>query len=105
MYRGGAGRRAARVARSQLAIRLGLAVYAAACAATALRCIALALGLPDTVWTVKTLLSLSSPLVRPLLLVPGSTRAVIGSATLADLTVALLLVALPLLLLARRGGG
>lgn len=89
-------RRAAQVVRSQLALRLGLAFYAAASALIALRLVILALSFPDSVWTVKTLLAISAPLVLPFTLLPVGQRTIIGSATLSDLTAALILCALPL---------
>lgn len=101
-YQARSSRRAAQVVRSQLALRLGLALYAAASTLIALRVVILALSFPDSVWTVKTLLSLSAPLVMPLTLVPVGQRTLIGSATLSDLTAALILCALPLPILSRR---
>lgn len=95
-------RQAAQVARSQLGVRLGLALYAAIAAAIALRCLVLVFAFPATVWTVKAILTASSPLIVPLSPVPGAQRIIVGSATLADLTAALVLLAVPLLLLGRR---
>jgi hypothetical protein len=60
------------------------------------------LALPESVWSVGTILSLSSPIVRPLTVVPPANRVVAGAATLSDLTTTLLLLALPLALLGRR---
>ncbi|MCC7023823.1 MAG: hypothetical protein IT338_13460 [Thermomicrobiales bacterium] len=105
IYQGRSSRRPSQVAKSQLALRLGLAIYAALCATIALRTIVLVFRFPDTVWTVQTILSLSAPIVLPLSFLPGGERAVIGSATLADVTAALLLMALPLPLAGRRGRG
>jgi hypothetical protein len=102
IYQGRASRHAAQVARSQLAVRLGLAIYAALCAAVLLRCAVLMLGFPDTVWTSDTILSLSSPIVYPLTFAPAANRTVAGSATLADLTAVMLLLAAPLFILGRR---
>jgi hypothetical protein len=105
IYQGRSNRRPSQVAKSQLALRLGLAIYAALCAAMALRMVVLLFRFPDTVWAVQTILSLSAPIVLPLSFLPSGERVVIGSATLADVTAALLLVALPLPLLGRRGRG
>jgi hypothetical protein len=101
IYQGRSGRGAAQFARSQLAVRLGIAVYAALCAAAVLRCAVLILALPETVWSVGMVLSLSSPIIRPLTAVPPANHVVAGAATLADLTATLLLLALPLALLGR----
>jgi hypothetical protein len=103
-YQGRSGRRAIQVARSQLAVRLGIAVYAALCAAIALRCAILVFAFPETVGTVRSILSTSSPLVAPLAMAPGADRIVVGSATLTDLTAALVLLAVPFALIGRRGG-
>jgi hypothetical protein len=101
MNQGRVSRRAAQVARSQLAVRLGLAVYAALCTAILLRCVVLLLQWPASVWSVKTILTLSAPIVLPLGIVPAASRPIIGSATLADLTAAIVLVALTLPLFGR----
>ena len=102
IYQGRSGRGAAHTARSQLAVRLGIAVYAALCAAIALRCAILVLDLPASVWSVGAILSASSPIVVPFSIVPAASRAVVGAVTLSDLTATLLLLALPLALLGRR---
>lgn len=105
IYQGRSSRGTTQIARSQLAVRLALAVYGALCAAAILRCAVLTLGLPESVWSVGTILSLSSPLTKPLALVPPANRVVAGAATLGDLTTTLLLLALPLALLGRRQRG
>ncbi len=102
IYQGRSGRSAAHTARSQLAVRLGIAVYAALCCVVALRCAVLSLALPASVWSVGAILSVSSPVVVPLSIVPPAGRVVIGAATLSDLTAMLLLLALPLALVGRR---
>ena len=95
-------RRSARVARSQLATRLGLALYAGLTTVVAMRCLVLFFSLPTSVSSVSTILSLSSPIVLPFRLLPVAERSVLGSATLADLTAVLILLALPLPFLGRR---
>ena len=102
IYQGRAGRGRTHTARSQLAVRLGIAVYAAICAAIALRCAVLTLDLPASVWSVDAILSASSPVVLPFTVVPAASRIVVGAATLSDLTATLLLLALPLALLGRK---
>src|SRR5215217_7397273 len=102
IYQGRSRRAAALTARSQLAVRLGIAVYAALCAAVALRCAILILDLPASVWSVGAILSASSPIVKLFTALPAAGRTVVGAVTLADLTATLLLLALPLALLSRR---
>lgn len=105
IYQGRAGRRVAQVAKSQLALRLGLAAYAALCTAVALRCAVLLLGFAESVWSVQAILSMSAPIVLPLTLLPVARHPVIASATLADITTAVLLLSLPLALVGRRTRG
>ncbi len=95
-------RRSARVARSQLATRLGLALYAGLTSLMALRCLVLFFSMPTSVSSVSAILSVSSPVVFPFRFLPVAERAVLGSATLADLTAVLILLALPLPFLGRR---
>ena len=102
IYQGRSGRNPGHAARSQLAVRLGIAVYAALCTAVALRCAVLGLDLPATVWSVGAILSASSSVVRPFTVVPAASRVVVGAVTLSDVTATLLLLALPLALLGRR---
>jgi hypothetical protein len=102
IYQGRAGRGSAHTARSQLAVRLGIAVYSALCAAIALRCAILMLDLPASVWSIDAILSASSPVVLPFTVLPAANRVLVGAVTLSDLTATLLLLALPLALLGRR---
>ena len=94
-----AGYRTAQVARSQLALRLGILLYAGLCTVIALRCAVLILRFPESVWTVQRILGLTDLLLRPLMFIPGASRVLIGHATLADLTIVLVLAAAPLALL------
>ena len=102
IFQSRASRRTTQVVRSQLAVRLGIAVYAVALSLIAIRVVILVVDFPQSVWTVKTLLALSMPIVRPLQIVPAAQRPLLGAATLSDLTACLLLVSLPLLFLGRR---
>ncbi len=105
IYQRRSSRQAAQVARSQLAVRLGLAVYASLCAAILLRSAVLLLQFPDTVWTVKLILTASAPVVIPFRLAPAAHRVVLGNAALADLTALVVLLAFPLLIIGRRKRG
>lgn len=96
-------RRAVRVARSQLGVRLGLIVYAALSTAMGLRLLLLALGFPTTVWSVQALLAVSDVIVMPLTLLPGAEREIVLNLTLADISASLILLALPFPLLGRKG--
>lgn len=95
-------RRAVQVARSQLGVRLGLALYAFLSTLMGLRLILLVLGLPTTVWSVQVLLAISDFVISPLTLLPGANRELFLNLTLADISSALILLALPIPLLGRR---
>lgn len=96
IYQGRAGRRVANIARSQIALRLGLAVYAALCGALLLRSLVLMLGLPATVASVGAIIAVSEPIVLPLQVLPGAARVLVGAATLADITAATIILVAPL---------
>jgi hypothetical protein len=102
IYQRRSNRRAVQVARSQLAVRLGIAVYAILCAAIALRCAVLIFALPETVWSVRLILAASQPMVMPLTIIPAGGRMILGSAMLSDLTAAVVLLAIPLPLVGLR---
>lgn len=83
-------------------MRLGLALYAALSTAMGLRIFLLIMGFPTTVWSVEALLAISDFIVWPLTLLPGADRQLIFKLTLADVSAAFLLLALPFPLLGRR---
>ena len=98
-------RRAARVARSQVAVRLGLIVYSALSTVLLLRCMVLLLQFPSSVSSVATILAATDPIVFPLTVVPGAHRSILAGLTLADVTAAVVLIAAPLLLVGRQTRG
>jgi hypothetical protein len=105
MYQGRAPRRPVQVTRSQLAVRLGLAIYAILTAGAILRCAVLMLNFPATVATVRTILLATAPLALPLSFIPGADRVILGSATLSDVTAGLIILAAPLLVVGTRSAG
>ncbi|MFN8591362.1 MAG: hypothetical protein U0031_07850 [Thermomicrobiales bacterium] len=102
IQRSRSGRRGGGIVRSQLALRLGLAFYALLCTALALRCMALILSFPPTVSSVSAILAITDLIVKPLHHAPGASRMIIGNATLADLTAAIVLLVAPLPLIGFR---
>jgi hypothetical protein len=102
MYPSRSVRRPVQVIRSQLALRLGLAIYAVLCAAAILRCAVLVLDLPSTVATVRTILVATAPIALPFSILPGADRGILGSATMSDITAALVILAAPLLVVGSR---
>lgn len=102
MYPGRSTRRPVQVVRSQLALRLGLAIYAVLCVAAILRCAVLVLDFPSTVATVRTILLASAPIALPFSVLPGADRVILGSATMSDITATLIILAAPLLVVGSR---
>jgi hypothetical protein len=102
MYPSRSARRPVQVVRSQLALRLGLAIYAVLCLAAILRCAIRVFDFPSTVATVRTILVASAPIALPFTVLPGADRVIIGSATLSDITAALIILAAPLLVVGSR---
>lgn len=76
----------------------GLAVVAAL---LALRLLFRLLSVPTRVWSGEVLYALTDPLVAPLALIPGGGRPIAGMASLADITTAALVFAVPLFMLSR----
>jgi hypothetical protein len=102
IYRARSSRRAAQVARSQLALRLALVLYSLLVATALLRIVIQVMELPSTVWSVNLILAASRPVTFLLTFVPGGGRVVLGSATLADLTATIFLLAAALPFLSRK---
>ncbi len=91
----------AQILRSQGALELALTALATIAAAALLRALVQAAGGGSQTWSVSFLVASTQPLVAPLSLVPGASREVVGGATLADVTTALLLLVLPMFVLSR----
>ncbi len=94
-------RRNSQILRSQVALELALTVLAVAAALALLRTLLLIGGVDDRTWSGSLLAAATQPLVLPLQLLPGGSREVVGSASLADLTTAVLLLVLPVFILSR----
>jgi len=102
MYPNRSIRRPVQVVRSQLALRLGLAIYAVLSVAAILRFAVLVLDFPGTVTTVRTIVLASAPLALPFAILPGADRVILGSATMSDITATLIILAAPLLVAGSR---
>ena len=87
--------------RSQLALELALSALAAVAGLALLRAVIHAIGIAEQTWTASILDAATDPLVRPLQLISGGSRSVIGRASLADLTTAVLLLVVPAFFLSR----
>ncbi|HYO30358.1 MAG TPA: hypothetical protein VER37_07230 [Thermomicrobiales bacterium] len=87
--------------RSQLALELALSALAVVAGLALLRAVIHAIGIAEQTWTASFLDAATDPLVRPLQLIPGGSRSVVGQASLADLTTAVLLLVVPAFFLSR----
>ncbi|MBA3414517.1 MAG: hypothetical protein H0U10_04735 [Chloroflexia bacterium] len=91
----------AQMLHSQVALELAVTCLAVVAAAALLRALVLGAGIAGQSWSASFLIVGSQPLVLPLQLLPGGTREVVGRATLADLTTAVLLLILPMFILSQ----
>ncbi len=89
-------------ARSQLALELFLNGYAIVAALLIARCLMKIEKISPRVWAGSTVYRVTDPMLAPLNLLPGAERQIIGGATLADVTVLVLLFLVPLWLIAHR---
>ncbi|CAA9567134.1 MAG: hypothetical protein AVDCRST_MAG49-3224 [uncultured Thermomicrobiales bacterium] len=94
---GGGGK----VVRSRAALELALNVYAAIATAVIVRLVLLALAVDDRIWLGSRVYALTAPLVAPFALLPGGGRVLVAAITLADLTLAAVMLLVPLWLVAR----
>lgn len=97
-------RRNAQVVRSQFPLEVMLSALALAGGLVLLRLVFKLLRVPSRVWTGSLVYSVTDRLVWPLTLLPGSDRAVLVDASLADVTAVAILLLLPLLLAVRTRG-
>lgn len=94
-------RRGPEVLRSQLALEVGLALYAALSALLLIRVTFLFTGIGGLNGAGRVVFAASDPLLAPFGLIPAAQRPLLGSATLGDLTALGLVVLIPLTLLMR----
>jgi hypothetical protein len=95
------GRRNSQMLRSQVALELALTVVATVAGLALLRTLVLAFEIRGRTWSGSLLVAATEPMVLPLGLLPGGSWQVFGTATLADLTTSMLLLALPVFVLSR----
>ena len=87
--------------RSQGFTGLAITLLGIVSALVLLRLVFLVLSIPALVWSGDTIYSLTEPLVFPLTLLPGGSRPIVGAASLADITAAVLVLIVPGFLLSR----
>lgn len=87
--------------RSQLALEVGLVVYAALSSLLLIRVALRLIGIGDLTWTGQIVFSITDPLLAPLGLFAAASRPLAGEATLGDLTALGIIALIPLTLLFR----
>lgn len=86
--------------RSQVATELLLNGYAIVATVIALRLVLVLLGVSERVWLGGFIYRLTDPVVNAMAVVPGAQHLVVGSVTMADVTLVALMVLFPLGLVA-----
>lgn len=94
-------RRRAEILRSQLALEVALAAYAAMAALTLLRVVFKLIRISDLVWLGATLYGVTDIFLAPFMVLPVGQRPLLADATLADITALGVVTLVPLALLAR----
>jgi hypothetical protein len=89
--------------RSQLATELLLNAFAIVAVVIVMRLVLVLLDISDRIWIGSLVYGLTDPVVNLLLEIPGAQRSVIGGLTLADLTLASVLILFPLGIVATAG--
>ena len=89
--------------RSQLATELLLNTFTIVAVIIIMRLVLVVLDISDRIWIGSLVYGLTDPVVDVLLRIPGAQRILIGGLTLADLTLASVLVLFPLGIVATGG--
>ncbi|HEV2528599.1 MAG TPA: hypothetical protein VGT61_09140 [Thermomicrobiales bacterium] len=90
-------------ASSQIAFEVVVNLYAAFVVLFLTRAVLLVAQVDERVWIGRTVYRFTDPVVAPLGLVPGASRYLIGSLSLADFTILAIVVLIPLGIALRRG--
>jgi len=86
--------------RSRVLFEIGLWLYAVASGIIVTRAIVLALDVSGEIWVVKFVRTLTGPIVDILKRLPGGDATIVGSMTLADMTLLVFVGIVPLMLIA-----
>ncbi len=89
--------------RSQLATELLLNAFAVVAVVIVMRLILVLLDISDRIWVGALVYGLTDPVVDLLALVPGADRQIVGELTLAEMTLASVLILFPLGIVATAG--
>lgn len=89
--------------RSQLATELLLNAFTIVAVVIIARLVLVILDVNDRIWIGSLVYRLTDPVINVLLRVPGAQRSVLGGLTMADLTLASVLILFPLGIVATGG--
>ncbi|MDQ4099046.1 MAG: hypothetical protein M3121_00930 [Chloroflexota bacterium] len=95
----------AQTMRSQLATELLLNAFAAVAVVIVMRLILVLLDISDRIWIGALVYGLTDPVVDLLARIPGATRPIVAELTLAEMTLASVLILFPLGIMATARAG
>lgn len=87
---------------SRLLTQLGIAIYSIIAGLVLIRSLFLSIGIEDSLWVGSVIYGLTDPLVAPIRFIPGGDFTLVGDLAVADLTVLAVVLAVPVILAARR---
>ena len=96
-------RRNTQTIRSQLATELLMNAFAVVAVVIVMRLILVLLNISDRIWVGALVYGLTDPVVDLLAQIPGADRQIVGALTLAEMTLASVLILFPLGIVATAG--
>ena len=87
---------------ARLLAQMGIIVYSIVAAFVIVRSLLLSVGIADNLWVGSVIYGVTDPIVAMLELVPGGDFELVGRMTVADLTMLALVIAVPVVIVARR---
>ncbi|CAN5734318.1 hypothetical protein BH24CHL4_BH24CHL4_05610 [soil metagenome] len=87
---------------ARLLAQMGIAVYSIVAAFVIVRSLLLSVGIADNLWVGSVIYGVTDPVASALKLVPGGDFELVARMTLADLTLLATVIAVPVVIVARR---
>lgn len=87
---------------ARLLAQMGIAVYSLLSAFIIVRSLLLSVGIADSLWVGSVIYGATDPLAAILKIFPGGDLELIGRMTVADMTMLAGIIAVPMIIIARR---
>ena len=87
---------------ARLLAQMGIAVYSFVAAFVIIRSLLLSVGIAGNLWVGSVIYGVTDPVVSVLKRVPGGSFVLVGRMTVADLTMLAMVMAVPVVIVARR---